>query len=83
MTKGRHIPSTRHADYIRCPLFVAHSERDVLCESHLPGGKVCINRFATKKDKETQQRCFCEGAWQRCEHYLSWKHWQWPEDEDK
>jgi len=81
MSKGRHAASTRHADYIRCPLFVAHSELDVLCESHLPGGKTCVNRFQNRREKEIQQKCFCEGNWKMCIHYLSWKHWNWEEDE--
>ncbi len=77
----KHIPNTRHAEDIRCPLFVAESERDILCESHMMDAKVTIIRYRTGKDKAIQRACFCEGAYEKCEHYVSWKHWRW-EDED-
>jgi hypothetical protein len=27
-----------------------------------------------------QRKMFCEGCWDRCEHYLSWKHFNWEDD---
>jgi hypothetical protein len=81
MAKG-HGPSTRRAAYVLCPLYVADGERDILCESHIPDARVTVNRFNSKKDKDTQKRCFCEGCWKRCEHYLSWKHWKWEEEKE-
>lgn len=72
--------SGRGADHILCPFFRAHSAREILCESHIPGSKSVLIRFDSEHKKIKQQRIFCECEYRKCEHYLSVKHFMW-EDE--
>ena len=72
--------SGRGADHILCPYFKAHSEREILCESHVPDSKSILMKFDSEHKKKNQQRIFCEGEYKRCEHYLSVKHFRWDED---
>ena len=72
--------SGRGATYILCPYFKAHSEREILCESHMPDCKSVLFRFDSAEKKKNQQHIFCEGCYKKCEHYRSVKHFKW-EDE--
>lgn len=72
--------NSRGADHILCPYFKAHSEREILCESHVPDSKSVVLKFDSEHKKKTQQRIFCEGEYKRCEHYLSVKHFRWEDD---
>jgi len=72
--------SGRAADYILCPFFRAHNEKEILCEGHVPGSKTII-RFNTVAEKKKQQTIFCEGCYERCEHFQAVKHFTWPDDE--
>ena len=75
--------SGRRTDYILCPFFRAHSEKEILCESHVPDSKNIILRFDSEKKKRQQQEIFCEGCYKRCEHYISVQHFRWTEEEDE
>ena len=79
MSKARPI-STRKADFILCPLFVAHGDREILCESHIPDAKCTCIRFKNSSEKEVQQHTFCEACYERCEQYLAVKHFKWEEE---
>ena len=69
--------------YAVCPLFVGTKEREIHCLPHVPDSRRTAVIFETPEGMRKQKRIFCEGCFERCEHYLSWKHFQWVEDEDK
>ena len=46
--------SGRGADHILCPYFKAHSEREILCESHVPDSKSILMKFDSEHKKKTQ-----------------------------
>lgn len=71
--------SGRSAQFILCPYFKAHSEKAILCEGIIPDTR-SEQRFERAADKKTQQEVFCEGCYEKCEHYLAVKHFRW-EDE--
>jgi hypothetical protein len=73
--------SGRGADHILCPCFRAHSDREILCESHVPDSKTILMKFDSEHKKKQQQHIFCEGCYTRCEHYRSVQHFKWPDDE--
>ena len=73
--------SGRGADHILCPCFRAHSDREILCESHVPDSKTILIKFDSEHKKKQQQHIFCEGCYTRCEHYRSVQHFKWPDDE--
>ena len=66
----------------RCPLHLAYRENEIMCKSHLPGSTACIHHYADPEESRKQQELYCNANYQRCEHYLSWKHFVW-EDEDE
>ena len=68
-------------EYVLCPLFVAFLPTEIKCRSHVPDAIGISLRYLKKEDCDQQRKIFCEGCWSRCEHYRSWKHMQW-EDED-
>lgn len=74
--------SSRGSDYILCPFFRAHSEKEILCEGHVPESTNVI-RFKSVGEKNKQQTIFCEGCYQRCEHYRAVEHFKWTEDDKK
>ena len=73
--------SGRGSKYILCPFFIAHSDREILCEPHVPDSKNVVMKFESENKKRQQQRIFCEGCYERCEHYISVKHFRWEDDE--
>lgn len=64
-----------------CPLFRAASQNWIRCESHVPDSETVEIRFRHESRCSKQKRIFCEGCYERCEHYLSWRHMKWEEDE--
>lgn len=72
-------PSGRGADYIKCPFYRAHSSRSILCQSHVPDSRIEL-KFDSEKKKNIQQHVFCEGLYDRCEHYRAVLHFAWPEE---
>lgn len=71
--------SGKRADYILCPLFHAHSEKSILCEGEVPETRTEI-KFKGVSQKCQQQKIFCEGCYQKCEHYIAVKHFRWEDD---
>ena len=71
--------SGRGANHIKCPYYIAHSDREILCEGHIPDSRITI-KFRSDKQKAQQQHIFCEGCFERCEHYLTVKHFRWEDD---
>lgn len=66
---------------VKCPLMLALNERGILCESHVPGGKCIEIRFETKQMRDIQKTCFCQGAYDHCEQYRSYMHFNaWDDD---
>ena len=66
---------------VKCPLMLDLNDRGILCESHVPDAKAIEIRFETKAMRDVQKTCFCQGAYTRCEHYLSYIHFnEWSDD---
>ena len=78
---GRRESGNREGESILCPLFVAFTENELRCRPHMPEAGATIIRYYDKRACEKQRKLFCEGAWKCCEHYRSWKHFQWEDDE--
>ncbi len=64
-----------------CPLFKASNANWIRCESHVPDSETVEIRYAHASRCRAQRTIFCEGCYQRCEHYRSYIHMKWPEDE--
>ena len=62
---------------VLCPLFKAVTPNEIRCESHVPDSSVIAIRYRDIKACEKQRRLYCEENWQRCEHYIAWKHMRW------
>ena len=77
---GRTRTEDRDGEYVLCPLFVAFSDYEIRCKAHIPDANAAIQRYADRERCKLQKEQYCQGCWQRCEHYLSWKHFAW-EDE--
>jgi len=71
----------RESGMIRCPLFVAWSRKALLCKPHIPGSQITEIKYQSENMRIQQQRIFCEGCYDHCEHYLSWMHFQWKDDD--
>ncbi len=73
----------REGDYVMCPLFRAYTNNSIRCEPHVPEADAMDLRYWDPKKCEQQRKLYCEGNWKRCEHYLSWRHMVWQDEEDK
>lgn len=73
------VSSTAGTGDIRCPFFVAHGGREIMCEGIIPGARNSL-KFETLALKENQQHCYCECNYSRCEMYLAIMHFKWPEE---
>ena len=78
---GRKEAGNWAGENVLCPLFVAFTENELRCESHVPDAAASILRYATKDACKKQRTMYCEGEWKRCEHYLAWKHFKWEDDD--
>lgn len=76
----RGVPEVKTAQAACCPLYIAHSPREIVCKSFMIGAEKNIIRFDVKSNFETQLQSYCCGNYKFCEHYLSWKHFQWQDD---
>ena len=74
------VSSTAGTGYIRCPFFVAHGGREIMCEGIIDGARNSL-KFETLAMKENQQHCYCECNYKRCEMYLAIQHFRWSEDD--
>lgn len=62
---------------VLCPLFKSFTEHTIRCDSHVPDSNAIEIRYRDTKKCNTQRKIFCEGCWERCEHYRSWYHMRW------
>lgn len=62
---------------VLCPLFKAFTGNEIRCESHVPDSSVVVIRYRDVKKCDKQRRIYCEENWERCEHYLAWRHMRW------
>ena len=77
---GRPETGNRDGENVLCPLFVAFTENELRCESHVPGANAVRLAYGDREECRKQRKLFCEGEWERCEHYLAWKHFRWEDD---
>ena len=63
-----------------CPLFIARSDKEIICKSHVNGADRVAIRYWAKANIETQIECFCTDHYKSCEHYLAYKHFAWEDD---
>lgn len=79
---GRPGSGNRQSESILCPLYIAFTDTELRCASHVPECSVTILRYRRTEDCQKQRTTFCEGCWSRCEHYRSWEHFINWEDDD-
>lgn len=72
----------RAGENVICPLFIAVRENEIRCQAHMPDAAATVIVFQDHKAYRTQRNCYCEGLWERCEHYLAWKHFMWEDDDE-
>ena len=72
----------RWGEDVLCPLFVSFSDYEIKCQSHMPDASSTVIKYSNLNYCKTQRSVFCEGCWERCEHYRTWKHFRWEEDEE-
>jgi hypothetical protein len=65
------------AQTVLCPLFRAITPNEIRCESHVPESNGVAIQYRSTAAVEKQRRIYCEENWERCEHYLAWKHMRW------
>lgn len=53
-----------------CPFFIAHMDRNIVCEAPIPGCSVWL-KFKKLKDKEIQYEVFCCKKYENCEMYTA------------
>lgn len=80
MSERDRISTTADTGDIRCPFFIGHGKRDIVCEGMIDGARM-ITSFSDAEGKAWHQRNYCEQQYCRCEMYCSIKHWKWPDDE--
>ena len=80
MSERERISSTADTGDIKCPFFVAHGKKDIMCEGMIDGCRM-ISSFTDAEDKKFHQENYCENNFRRCEMYCSIMHWKWTEDE--
>ena len=78
---GRPGEGNRDGEYVLCPLFVAYSDYEIRGKPHVPDAAATIHRYSDKTSCYNQRKFFCEGCWKRCEHWLTWKHFRWEDEE--
>ena len=68
---------------VLCPLFKSFQteKNEIRCASHVADASSVVLKYKNVKACETQRKVFCEGCWYRCEHYRSWKHMRWEDEE--
>ena len=77
---GRKESGNREGENVLCPLFIAFCENEIRCHPHVPEACATIIRYNEKNACYKQRDLYCQGEWERCEHFKTWKHWMW-EDE--
>lgn len=78
---GRPECGNREGENVLCPLFVAFTETEIRCHAHVPDASATILKYTDRGKCRQQRTIFCEGCWNRCEHYQAWRHLMWDDDE--
>lgn len=78
---GRKGSGNTEAENVLCPLFKSFTCNTIRCESHVPESVTVEIRYSDTKKCKQQRELYCEGAWKRCEHFISWKHMNWLDEE--
>ena len=78
------IPREKERDdkYILCPLYVAHTDNEIRRKPTFPETVATRYRYKTRDSCASQRKLYCEGCWKRCEHYLTWVHFRWEDEEE-
>ena len=79
--KARKVVRSRAGEYVLCPIFIANTKNEIQCQAHLPDSSSTVHKYSNEQMCRRQRTMFCEGCWERCEHYLSWRHFRWEEEE--
>ena len=66
---------------MRCPLFRESSSNWIRCESHVPDSEIIEIRYKHESRCTKQKQIFCQNCYERCEHFRSWQHMKWIDDE--
>lgn len=77
---GRPGEGNRDGEAVLCPLFVSFTDNEIRCKPHVPEASATRICYSNKNTCNKQRTMYCEGNWERCEHYLSWKHFAWEDD---
>ena len=80
-SENREEAGSRALISILCPLFRACSSNWIKCESHVPDSEVVEIRFKHESRCTKQKQIFCGDCYERCEHYRSWLHMKWTDEE--
>lgn len=75
----KRISTTSGTGAIGCPYFVAHGNRDIMCEGIIEGSRT-VTKFRSAEEKTFHQETFCEKCWKKCEIYASVKHFRWDDE---
>lgn len=79
--EGEGYGNRNRAESVLCPLFRAYRQNGIRCASHVPESSTVEICYQNSAACEKQRKLFCEGEWQRCEHYRSWEHMNWIDEE--
>lgn len=64
----------------RCPLHIAYRQDEIMCKPAMPEAAATVHRYEDPELAVGQIRTYCCGCYERCEHYLAWKHFMWDDD---
>ena len=79
---GRPGEGERDGKSVLCPLYVCYSDFEIRCRPHVPDAAATIHKYSNKNLCVKQRTIFCEGCWERCEHYKAWEHFRWEDDDE-
>ena len=79
MTERNRISTTQDTGNIRCPFFIAHGRKEIVCEGLIDECRM-ISNFDDQEGKQFHQHNYCEKCYERCEMYCSIMHWKWREE---
>lgn len=66
LSKGERVSSTKGTDFILCPWFRAHGQREVQCAGPVDGSHL-IFRFSHAEELKQHERIFCKARYLNCE----------------
>lgn len=78
---GRQGAGNRDGENVLCPLFIAFSDNEIRCQPLVPESSATRHSYGDRNACRMQRKLYCEGCWKRCEHYISWIHFRWEDEE--